>query len=482
MKRMNVELMSNLPKDVVADISGFKLCSYLVALEGWRRGLKLTWYKDETSMCKLDRMNSSTQGKFFSLSSGTNTHYFFRSRGDKVANNTVRICQDKEKTKSLIAEKDVPVPKGGIFQMDDSKMFDYAEDIGFPVVIKPVNGSMGKGVFTNIRNKEELQNARNEFRTRFRYNELILEKHYHGKEYRIYVVGDKVIGATNRVPANIQGDGVHSIDKLIKMKNKERKNNPYLNPKPIKVDYEIKLALKNNDLEMDSILADGETLSLREKSNLSAGGDPLEATDELSKEVKQIAVDTLKALPSIPHAGVDIIVDPEAGEKGVVLEVNATAEIGFHVFPWEGKAKDVPGAIIDYYFPDTAGLKKSPFYFDYHSVIEPLRTWAANEVTIASIPEEKIYAKQFNASGKVQKVGYMNFIRRQALKNGLQGYSRKRGDKEIEIVVMGIDKQVLDKFIDICYKGSKKSKVELVKEKEVEIGDKPFKLGFEIIS
>src|SRR5699024_3851886 len=214
----------------------------------------------------------------------------FRSRGDEVANKTVRIVQDKEKTKNHIDEKGVPIPKVKIFQIDDDQMFDYARSVGFPVVIKLVKGSMRKGVYTNIRTDEELENAREEFRTRFKYSEIILEKHYYGKEYRIYVVGDKVICATNRVPANVQGDGVHSVEKLIKMKNEERKHNPYLKPKPIKVDYEIKLALKNNGLEMGSILPDGEILSLREKSNLSSGGDPLEATDDLSEEVKQIAV------------------------------------------------------------------------------------------------------------------------------------------------------------------------------------------------
>ena len=101
MKNINVELMPNLTKAVVGDITGFKLCSYLVALEGWRRGLKLTWYKDETSACKMHRAGGSTQGKFFSLSSNERTHYFFRSRGDKVANKAVTICQKKEETKEI---------------------------------------------------------------------------------------------------------------------------------------------------------------------------------------------------------------------------------------------------------------------------------------------------------------------------------------------------------------------------------------------
>lgn len=482
MKNTNVELMSNLTKDVVGDITGFKLCSYLVALEGWRRGLKLTWYKDETSACKMHRAGGSTQGKFFSLSSDERTHYFFRSRGDKVANKAVTICQKKEETKEILGRKGVPIPEGAIFHIDDEEVLAHAEKIGFPVIIKPTNGSMARGVYTNINSIEELKNALEDFKKRYRYKKIILERHYHGQEYRIYVVGDKVIGATNRVPANVEGDGVHTIRELIDLKNEKRQENPYLNPKPIKVDYEVKLALKNNQLTLKSVLEKGKVLHLRDVSNLSAGGDPVEATDELTEEVKQIAVDALKALPSIPHAGVDIIVDPVDNRKGVVLEANATAEIGFHVFPWEGKARDVPGAIIDHYFPETIGREKSVAFFDYHSVIEPLKTWSADEVTISPVPEAKIYGKQYNVSGKVQKVGYMNTIRRQALKNDLHGYSLKRGENEVEVIVMGPDKKKLDDFIDTCYKGSKKSKVEYVKEKDVEVGRAPYKLGFEVFT
>lgn len=249
---------------------------------------------------------------------------------------------------------------------------------------------MGRGVYTNIDSAEELRNSINDFRSRHKYKEIILEKHYYGNEYRIYVVGDKVVGATNRVPANIEGDGSHTIRELIDIKNAKRKENPYLSPKPIKIDYEINLALKNNALTVESILPEGQVLFLREKSNLSSGGDPLEATEELPEDVRKMAVEALKAIPSLPHAGVDIIVDPSGGDNSVVLEINATAEISFHVYPWEGKAKDVPGSIIDFYFPETIGVKKSSAYFDYQSMIEPLKTWATESLTISSAPSEYI--------------------------------------------------------------------------------------------
>lgn len=482
METKDVYLFPHLTLHTVENIHGFKLCSYLVALEGWRRGLQLTWYKDESELCKLDRMNSSTHGKFYSLSNGEKKHYFFRSRGDKVANKAVRIVQDKVKTKEYLSKAGVPIPLGDAFEEDDD-IINYAEKIGYPVIVKPLKGSMGKGVHTNIADREELMSVLRELRARYSYKEYIIEKHYAGNEYRIYVVGDKVIGATNRVPANVIGDGKNNIEQLINLKNKEREKNPYLAPKPIKVDYEVKNLLKLHGYDLESIPDKGERVFLRDKSNLSTGGDPIEATDELSEEVKQIAVNALKALPSIPHAGVDIIVDPNDKTKGVVLEANGTAEIGFHLFPLEGNAKDVPGAIIDYYFPETKNITKSSFYFDYHSILEPLKEWATDEVVISKAPVKNELIKRIVLTGKLKKVGYMNFIRRQALHRGLHGKIQHLDDNTIEIKIWNANDENMEGFIEVCKKGSKKSKVKDVQVSELrENVETPRKLGFHIIS
>lgn len=483
MKNDQVKLFDNLTHEVVADIHGFKLCTYLVALEGWRRGLSLKFYKDETDLCKLDRLNSSTHGKFFSLSSAKQTHYFFRSRGDLVANKTVRICQNKEKTKELLQKSNVPVPLGKEFNINNQdEIINYAESIGYPVVLKPLSGSMGKGVYMDINNKEQLKDAIENAQSTYRYTKYLLEKYYPGKEYRVYVVGDKVIGATNRIPANIVGDGKSTVRALIEKKNNERKKNPYLAPKPIKVDYEVENCLEKVGYTLDSIPKDGETVFLRVKSNLSSGGDPIEATDELTEEVQQIAINSLKALPSIPHAGVDIIVDPEDSRNAVVLEINATAEIGFHSFPIKGEAKDVPGAIIDYYFPETKGKVKSDFYFDYNSLLEPLKTWAAEEILIPKPPVEKVYGKKYTVTGKLHRVGYMNWIRRQALRRNLIGYVKKISKNKMEVYVFGQEKSKVDQFAELCQKGSRRSKVKSMEETLIDIADyKPLKLGFELV-
>lgn len=481
MKSQEVVLLPHLNKRVVKDITGFKLCSYLVALEGWRRGLTLIWYNDETSKCKLDRLNSSTHGKFYSLSDGNKTHYFFRSRGDKVTNKAVRICQDKEETKSYLEKSNVPIPLGKVLE-EDNDIINYANEINYPVIIKPLKGSMGKGVYTNINSEQELKGILKELRSKFSYKEYLVEKHYPGEEYRIYVVGNQVIGATNRKPANIIGDGKHTVEKLIDLKNEERKKNPYLSPKPIKADYEITFMLERVGYDLNSVPEKGEHVILREKSNLSSGGDPVEATDKLSTPVRQIAVDALKALPSIPHGGVDIIVDPSDQSKGVVLEINATAEIGFHPFPLTGESKDVPAAIIDYYFPETKGKYRSPFYFDYLSLLEPLKSWAVEELKVVKTPKKDIYARKYIVTGQLNKVGYMTYIRRQALRRNLYGYAKKITKNEVEIYLISESQKSIEDFKEFVQKGSRKSIVKNIEDKEVVFSGKPTKTGFRIIS
>ncbi|MEK4306345.1 acylphosphatase [Oceanobacillus sp. M60] len=481
MKTQQVELLPTLTKEAVNDVTGYQLCGYLIALEGWRRGLELKWYRDESSLCKLHRMFSSTHGKFYSLSNGDTLHYFYRSRGDKVANESVTICLDKEETKAFLEQGNVPVPKGKTLETDEA-IIDYANEIGYPVIIKPLKGSMGKGVYTNIDNEAELTAVLKELRNSYSYRQYIVEKHYDGKEYRVYVVGDKVIGATNRIPANVVGDGINTIEKLIELKNNERKKNPYLATKPIEVDYEVNSMLKRAAYTVESIPAKEEQVFLREKSNLSTGGDPIEATDELTDEVKQIAVDALKALPSLPHAGLDIIVNPEDNRKGVVLEINGTAEIGFHLFPLEGKAKDVPGAIMDYYFPETIGKEKSNFYFDYLCMLEPLKKYAVDEMKVIRTPAINMYAKRYTVTGKVNQVGYLGFIKRQALKNDLFGHAKKINKNTVEVYLIGEEKEVLDTFKKTVAKGNKKSSVENVEEQDLVYTNEPRKTGFQVIT
>src|SRR5699024_10851535 len=112
-----------------------------------------------------------------------------------------------------------------------------------------------------------------------------------------------------------------------------------------RVDKEIERVLAEVGYTLDAIPKKNELVFLREKSNLSTGGDAVDVTEQLTPEISQIAVDAGKAIPGLSHFGVDMIVSDDRKE-GVILEVNSRPGIGGHLFPGEGEPKDFAKDII----------------------------------------------------------------------------------------------------------------------------------------
>lgn len=454
------------------------LCSYLIALEGWRRGLTLTF-----DSRKVKRAGIHAPGRVFTLSSDQRTHTFYKAKGDSVSSEAIRIGTNKELTKSWLEKHGVPVPEGKRFSSDatDEEIINYAESLGFPVVIKPTRGTRGHGVISNIYHLDFLKKAIHYVRSELNSKDVIVEKHVTGEEYRIFVIEDEVIAVLNRVPANVTGDGIHTIKQLINLKNRRRRRNPRLSSCLIKVDFEIKNLLKKKGLTLDYVPDKGERIFLRKKSNISMGGDSIEITEEFPEEIKQVAIDAIKALPGLAHAGVDVIVNIDPVTKkpmGYVLEINAVPQIGSLVFPMRGQARDIPGAIVDYYFPETIDKKNyNPrLYFDFGEVLRPLRNKVASEVTVIPVPTDIEVAKVYIVTGKVQGVNYRRWIRRKAIEADLHGYIQNQTDGSVVIMVAG-SKVAVSNFKQICLEGPPKAVVNNLTEKE---WHKSVKVGFEI--
>ncbi|WP_280770563.1 acylphosphatase [Salipaludibacillus daqingensis] len=474
----NLDYVTN---KMVKDARGVSLCPYLIALEGWRRGLKLEWFPSDSKEGNVKKEgNLNLPTKLYRLSSDKSEHFFFRSRGDEVSEEAINICKNKEETKERLKKNDVPTPEGKRFGNEATieEIIEYGLNLGFPIVVKPTNGSLGKGVIANINNKSELENAYNYVRYELKYSDVIVEKYVNGSEHRVYVVGDKVIGAIKKLPPNVIGDGMSKIETLIKNKNTERLSNPHLSKRPIKIDYEVLNCIEEYGYNLNSIIKKDEQIFLRKKNSLSSGGDPVDSTDELSDNIKSIAVNAVASIPNLNQAGLDLIVDID-NDIGVVIELNGTAIIGSHVFPGKGQARDIPSAIIDYYFPETINLEKSQLYFDFKSVKQVFENKIVNSLTLAPAPEGKLFTRKYIVTGKVQRVGYRQWIRKQALKQGLNGYTKNLMNGKVVVVVASANKQQLEDFKKVCLKGSVKSDVEKVTSHE---WDRPLKLGFEIKS
>ncbi|QQK78120.1 acylphosphatase [Salicibibacter cibarius] len=472
--------LPHLSEKIVSEALGHELCAYAVALEGWRRGLTLNWYtKDAEPFRRMATWHVDAPGKLFSLGSEEKTHYFFRTRGDKVSYEAVRIGADKEQTKAVLAEAGVSVPEGSRFSVDarDEDIINYASSIGFPVVLKPTDGSFGKGVMTNIQDKKELRKAlRN-----VRHSDVLVERFISGEEYRIYVVSQQVAGAIHRIPANVLGDGHNSIEALIDIKNKERQSNPRLVSCPIQIDDEVIGYLHEKGYTLGSIPDEKERIFLREKSNISLGGDPVDVTDDLHPAVKQTAINAIDAVPDLYHGGVDLIIDANKPPENAatIIELNPTAQIGSLLYPMKGYARDIPAAIIDEYFPETKedGKEKTSLYFGFNRVLEPLQNNSSKRITVSPVQSRNVYAKKYTVSGEVQGVHYHRELRDRALATQLHGFINNLDNGNIEVVVAGMDQNPVDTFHDILLQATDDVHVTGV---YAEDWLHPVKIGFDI--
>lgn len=453
MVSVNENWLPHLHPEVVSEVEGNYLDAYVVALEGWRRGLTLRWHvKDSEKFKEMKTWYVDEPGQLFSLHSKEKSHYFFRTRGDKVTNEAVEKGMDKQRTKELLKKAGIPVPDGRQFSRkdDEETVIEYAETLGYPVVIKPKDGSFGRGVMSDIKSEEELKYSLQYLREQLEEDQIIVEKYIPGNDYRLYVVDDKVVGAILRVPPNVVGDGINSIEALIDIKNSERQLNPRLTTCPIKINQELVDYIGKSGYTLESIPGKDEVVYLSDKGNISIGGDPIDVLDELSDEIKQIAVQALRAIPGLTHGAVDLIIDKDqdGNEAGYVIELNPTAQIGGILFPVKGKSRDIPAAIIDYYFPETKNVQteKGKIYFDFYDVLEPLISRQGVISTVSPAPIGKIHMKKYTVYGDVQNHGYHLGLRKQAFERGLHGFVMNVEDNAIDIVVAGTDKEMVDDF------------------------------------
>lgn len=417
-----------------------KISLYTIALEGWRRGLRLSFHSIR-----------GTDGEYqlrYSLSSSTGRHFFQGSKGDKISEEAQAICDDKSRTNAILQEHQVPVPLGRTFcaEATDEDILQYAEHLGYPLVLKPTNASGGKGVVVNMQTEKELKAALAYVRNQLELREVILEQFVTGEECRVLVLDGKVIAAVQRAPANVIGDGRKSIAELIEQKNRDRKKVPHLLDRPIKLDKQFYNTMHESSWTLKTVPAKGERVVVKRVSNISAGGDPVDVTDILSREIKEVAVQAAAAIPDLPHSGVDLMVD-FLNNKAVAIEVNTRPGLGSHLFPIEGTSRDVPKALIDFYFPESKDLPRADhLYFELRDIEAAVKSGDAAEIEVQPAEQSSYYAKQITCSTKQlrhRKQEIEQFLR----KHRCIGRVIIKKNAEMEAVIAHTEKTVVNDFL-----------------------------------
>ena len=266
------------------------------------------------------------------------------------------IAQDKDWTRQLLETVGVPVPQGRVV-VSREDAWVAAQEIGLPVVVKPQFGSQGNGVSINLHSEQQVFDA---FDNANAFNcSVVTESFKEGADYRILVIGSKMVAASLREPAQIIGDGFSTVSQLVALVNKDpRRAESHAGVlSPIPLDPISLAVLASQGLDLDSIPDKGAKVLIRKNANLSTGGTAKDVTDLVHPQVATLAISAARQL-GLDISGVDIITSdiskPLAETNGAVVEVNAGPGLRMHLEPSEGKGRPVGKAIVSMLFPKPA--------------------------------------------------------------------------------------------------------------------------------
>ncbi len=264
------------------------------------------------------------------------------------------IAQDKELTKKLLHAAGVAVPLGRPVENEDDA-WAAAQEIGLPIVVKPRDGNQGKGISVNLTSEEQVRRA---YRVAIEFrDDILVEKYLPGHDYRLLVIGDKLIAAARRDPPLVIGDGVHTVSELVDIVNRDPRRSDGHATSLTKIRFdEIALArLAEQGFEATTVPPRGTRVILRNNANLSTGGTATDVTDDVHPELAACAVTAAQTV-GLDICGIDVVCDtmlkPLEDQGGGIVEVNAAPGLRMHLDPSFGKGRAVGEAIIGMIFPD----------------------------------------------------------------------------------------------------------------------------------
>ena len=267
----------------------------------------------------------------------------------------VEIACDKEDTKFLLEQAEVQTPRGDIIRRESS-LEDACKYVGYPLVIKPVDGNHGRGITVDIRNYDDAVTAFRNAKESSRSGAIIVEKFITGQDYRLLVINNVLVAAALRSPAHVIGDGKSTIQELIDEVNKDpRRGFGHENVLTQITVNELTLGIiKANGYTLDTVIKKDERLILKDTANLSTGGTAEDVTD-MVHPANCFMAERISKIIDLDICGIDVmttdISKPLEETGGAVLEVNAGPGFRMHLAPTSGLPRNVAAPVIDKLFP-----------------------------------------------------------------------------------------------------------------------------------
>jgi cyanophycin synthetase len=267
----------------------------------------------------------------------------------------VDIAGDKELTTRLLAAAGLPVPRSESVRTVEQAV-RVADRIGYPVVCKPLDGNHGRGVVLGIEDPDQVRAAFPVAQEESRRGWVVVESFITGKDYRVLVIGGRMVALSERVPAHVVGDGVHTVRELVDETNADPRRGVGHEKvlTRIKVDDAAVALVAEQGFQMDAVPPEGTMVKLTLTGNMSTGGISIDRTLEAHPDNVEIAEEAARVV-GLDVAGIDFIspdiAEPVREAGGAICEVNAAPGFRMHTHPTMGEAQFVAKPVVDSLFP-----------------------------------------------------------------------------------------------------------------------------------
>jgi cyanophycin synthetase len=287
------------------------------------------------------------------LGYGVNQMRFQATITCKTSSIAVDIACNKEQTKKMLHAASIPVASGGIC-VDEEDLEAVVNKIGYPIVLKPLDGNHGKGASINVKTWEEAVEGL-AYAKKYSHR-VIVEKFITGYDFRVLIIDNKLVAAAKREPAHVKGDGKQNIQQLIDETNLDPKRG-YGHENvltQIDVDRDTTDLLEKLGYTLETVPRKDEVVYLKSTANLSTGGTSVDVTDMMHPE-NIFLCERISRVIGLDICGVDIMAEnltqPLKENGGCILEVNAAPGFRMHLAPSEGLPRNVAAPVIDMLYP-----------------------------------------------------------------------------------------------------------------------------------
>ncbi len=270
----------------------------------------------------------------------------------------VDVASDKDLTTRLLAAAGLPVPKQECIRTLEGAV-GAARRVGYPVVVKPLDGNHGRGVCLDLQNEEDVREAFPIAQGQSRRGWVVVESFVTGKDYRCLIINGRMEAIAERVPAHVIGDGKATIGELVELTNADPRRGVGHEKvlTRIKTDDAALEILEGQGHTLDSVPEAGEMVKLALTGNMSTGGISIDRTLEAHPENVEIAEEAARMV-GLDIAGIDFIcpdiTEPVRETGGAICEVNAAPGFRMHTHPTIGDPQFIAKPVVDMLFPPGA--------------------------------------------------------------------------------------------------------------------------------